>query len=57
MAGSQAKHAKIKPPRGQAWPAETQTSEAANAGPAIRQLGSGRESQLVNENTATDAHR
>ena len=37
MAGSQAKQTKIKTPRGQAWPAETQTSEATNAGPAVRQ--------------------
>ena len=37
MAGSQAKQIMIKTPRGQTWPAETQTSEATNAGPAARQ--------------------
>ena len=41
MAGSQAKQIKIKTPRGQAWPAETQSSEATSADPANRQRANG----------------
>ena len=37
MAGSQAEQTMIKTPRGQAWPAETQMSEATSADPAVRQ--------------------
>ena len=37
MAGSRAEQTKIKTPRGQAWPAETQTSGAANANLVDRQ--------------------
>ena len=53
MAGSQAKQTKIKTPRGQAWPAETQTIEAKTQ---AQLSGSGRESQLVNEDPGTGTH-
>ena len=41
MAGSQAKQNKIKTPRGQAWPAETQSKEATSEDPANRQRARG----------------
>ena len=41
MAGSQAKQITIKTPRGQAWPAETQSSEATSVDPVVRQRAKG----------------
>ena len=40
-AGSQAKQIMIKTPRGQAWPAETQSSEATSVDPVVRQRAKG----------------